>query len=237
MKQTLLLLLLLLLNVTVRAQGFIAVINDDEFSVLFGNPTTVTRTDGSELIGKITSGTLTNGYLKSITLKTADGEKHKLKPEDMIRLSIKATKIIKLAMITESTTSIQELTKTNFDKIDNLDSVIFERAARATKDDKYAMMQLLNPGFDSKIKVYADPNANQTGGLSMGGVQFTGGEDKSYLFVKKGEKTVITRKKNYSKNFEELYSDCPEMLSAFTGNKIKWQDLAGHVFAYDRICE
>jgi len=237
MKQTFLLLALLCFSLMAGSQGFIAPVNDDDFSVLLANECTVTREDGTKLTGKLSSGTLINGYLKSITVKTDDGEKHKFKPEEMTSVWVKASKLVKLAMISESTTSIKELAKADFEEIDNREYVIFERAALAKKDDKYAMMQLLNPGFDSKIKVYADPIANQTTGLGMGGVQFTGGEDKSYLFVKKGEKTVITRKKNYSTNFEELYSDCPEMLTAFAGNKIKWQDLAGHVFAYDQVCE
>src|SRR5690349_6396939 len=174
MKHTFLLVALLSSFLTGRSQGFIAPVNDDDFSVLLANECTVTREDGTKLTGKLSSGTLINGYLKNITVKTEDGEKHKFKPEDMVSVWVKASKFVKLAMISESTTSIKELTKTDFDKISNQEYVIFERAALAKKDDKFAMMQLLNPGFDSKIKVYADPNANQTGGLSMGGVQFTG---------------------------------------------------------------
>ena len=97
-------------------------------------------------------------------------------------------------------------------------------------------MQLLNPGFDSKIKVFAEPS-KKTGGLNVGGLQLTGGEARAYLFVKGTEKSFEVKKGSYSKNFEELYSDCPQMLSTFQGEKIKWNDVALHVFAYDQACK
>jgi hypothetical protein len=64
----------------------------------------------------------------------------------------------------------------------------------------------------------------------------TGGEDRAYLFVKGGDKAFRVKKGTYSDNFKELYSDCPQMLSAFEGNKIKWDDVALHVFYYDQHC-
>jgi hypothetical protein len=98
-------------------------------------------------------------------------------------------------------------------------------------------MQILNPGFDKKIKVYADPQAKETRGLALGGVRLTGGEDKSYLLVKDGAKSVKVKKKSYRDNFQELYVTCPKMLAVFEGNKIKWDDVAGHVFVYNQVCE
>ena len=48
--------------------------------------------------------------------------------------------------------------------------------------------------------------------------------------------TVEVRKGSYSKNFKELYSDCPNMLSTFQGKEAKWDECALHVFAYDQAC-
>jgi hypothetical protein len=68
-------------------------------------------------------------------------------------------------------------------------------------------------------------------------MQLTGGEDKSYLFVKGGEKAFTVKKGSYSKNFEELFSDCPKMIEAYKNNKIKWDDVALHVFYYNQFCK
>jgi len=38
-------------------------------------------------------------------------------------------------------------------------------------------------------------------------------------------------------NHQGFYSDCPQMLSTFQGEKIKWDDIALHVFAYDQACK
>jgi hypothetical protein len=75
-------------------------------------------------------------------------------------------------------------------------------------------------------------------GLNVGGMRLTGGEDKSYLLVRGGEeKAMLVKKGSYRKQFEEIYKDCPAMLKHFEGDKIMWDDLAGHVFAYDVACK
>ena len=128
------------------------------------------------------------------------------------------------------------MVNSDFNAIVNRDYVIFETALTAKKTDTYRLLQLLNAGFDNKIKVFAEPS-KKTGGFSVGGLQLTGGEARAYLFVKGNEKAVEVKKGSYSKNFEELYSDCPQMLSTFQGEKIKWDDIALHVFAYDQACK
>ncbi len=44
------------------------------------------------------------------------------------------------------------------------------------------------------------------------------------------------KKGKYRNNFDELYADCPDMLTAFEGDKAKFKDMAGHVFVYDQLC-
>lgn len=218
------------------SQGFIAAISADDIGVILNTPATIVLQSGDTLSGKLSSASLMNNYLKNVTLKQADGSKRKLDAAEMKLLTVKATALAKMAMMNESANSIFRAVKTDFNAIINREYIVFEQALRATKKDKPAMMQLLNPGFDHTIKVYPDPNANETGGLQSENVAITGGADRSYLFVKNGEKTVIVRKGSYRKNFDELYADCPEMLTAFEGDKTKFKDLAGHVFVYDQLC-
>lgn len=218
-------------------QGFIASLEDSDMLTLLNKPAVVTMADGSEITGKFGGGVLVNGYLDKVTIKSESGEKLKLKPEDMVRLQIKAAGAAKIAMLVSSGSSIKEVSKRDFNEIKNREYIIFETAQRSNKAAKFRLMQLLNPGFDNKIKVFADPNAAKTSGIGVGGIRITGGEDKSYLMVTGGDKAIVVRKSTYRKNFEELYQGCPEMVRAFQGEKIKWEDVAGHVFAFNEACK
>lgn len=231
------LVLSLFISLSCVSQGFVTEVESDELSVLFGNPCVATLATGEEVTGKLSGGSGVNGYLSTVIIKKDDGTKVKLKPEDISRLSIKASKLAKLAMIAESTSSIKELTNTNFDEIVNREYIIFETAMRSNKAGKLRLMQLLNPGFDSQIKVFADPNAKETKGIGVGGIKLTGGVDKSYLFVQNDEKAVLVKKGKYKNSFDELYEKCPKMLEVFAGEKVKWNDVAGHVFVYDQVCK
>lgn len=218
-------------------QGFIASLEETDLITLVNKPVIVTMADGSEVTGKFGGAVLISGYLDKVTIKSESGEKLKLKPEEMVQLQIKASGFSKMAMVSSSASSIKEVAKRDFNEIKNREYIIFETAQRSNKAAKFRLMQLLNPGFDNKIKVFADPNANQTSGIGIGGIKITGGEDKSYLMVTSGNKAIVVRKGTYRKNFEELYQGCPEMVRAFQGEKIKWEDVAGHVFAFNEVCK
>lgn len=219
------------------SQGFLAALEEADLITLLNKPAIVTMADGSEVNGKFGGAVLISGYLDKVTIKGDNGEKLKIKPEEITQLKIKASNMAKMAMISSSTSSIKEVTRKDFNEIKTREYIIFETAQRSNKAAKYRLMQLLNPGFDDKIKVYADPNANETRGIGISGIKITGGEEKSFLMVKGNDKSVVVRKATYSKNFEELYKGCPEMVKAFQGSRLKWEDIAGHVYAYNEACK
>jgi len=226
----------LLMTGNASGQGFVETIEGDAIGALFGNECVVNLTSGEEITGKFTSGMYVTNGLTKITVKLENGEKVKLVPEQIVAMQIKSSGLLKLSMISEGGSSIKELAKTDFKDIVNREWVVFETAMTPKKTDTYRLLQLLNPGFSGKIKVFAEPGS-KTGGIGIGGLQITGGEDRAYLFVKGGEKAVKVKKSSYSENFQELYSDCPEMVAAFQGEKIKWDDVAMHVYAYDKACK
>jgi hypothetical protein len=239
MKETLIISLVtlgLLVTNTALGQGFVAEVGDEGFGALYGNACILKLESGEEIQGKFVGGIGSTNGLSKISIKLENGEKAKFVPEQVISLRIKASKLLKLNMVSESISSIKEMVNSDFNEIVNREYIIFETALMAKKTGTYRLLQLLNPGFDNKIKVFAEPS-KKTGGLSMGGLQLTGGEARAYLFVKGIEKAVEVKKGSYPNNFEELYSDCPEMLSTFQGEKIKWDDVALHVFAYDQACK
>jgi len=226
----------LLLTGKAFGQGFVETIEGEGLSALYGNECIVTLQSGEEIHGTFSGGVYVNNGLSKLKVKLENGEISKFVPEQVTSLSVKVSRLMKLYMISEAGSSIKELASADFDKIVDRDRVVFETATTPRQKETQRILQLLNPGFDSKIKVFAEPNA-KTGGLAIGGIQVTGGEDRVYLFVKGGEKAFKVKKGSYSDNFQELYSDCPEMIAHFQGEKIRWDDVALHVFVYDQLCK
>lgn len=138
-------------------------------------------------------------------------------------------------MIAESTESIKKIIKTDFKEIIEREYIIYEQALLPKKKDKYRLLQLLNPGFDHRIKVFQDPNAKETAGIKIGGAKLVGGEDKSFLVVKDGAKSEKITKGKYKKQFQILFGDC-DLASVMDNSKMKFKNFAAHVFVYDQIC-
>ena len=194
---------------------------------------------GEEVTGKISMGMVVFGRLLSITIKDTDGNKRKFKTKEglMKRIKVKLGKYAKamLKMDAASKSLVGALTA-DYAEMDKREWAIYELALRPKKKDKYDMMQLLNPGFDSVIKIYNDPKAKETKGL--GGL--TGGEKKSYLAVVNGGKSMKIEKGKYKykKQFTELYNGCESLMSKYKSKniKVKWGDFAKHVAQYDKDC-
>jgi hypothetical protein len=131
---------------------------------------------------------------------------------------VKVTGLVKFELIAESTETVKKLTKANFEEISNREYIIYQQARLPGKKTKYVLLQLLNPGFDSKIKVFQDPWAAETQGLTFSDAQLTGEEDKSYFFVKTGGQAFKVKKGTYKKEFKAIFAIAPR---SWKGTKAK----------------
>ena len=144
----------------------------------------ITLKSGEVVKGTIKSGMVALGKITSISIKDESGQKRKYKMKEGLVQSIKiklgefAKAVLKMQAAGKS---LKSMLTTDYDEINKREWAIYELALSPKKKDKYELMQLLNPGFDSVFKVYNDPWAKETKGI--GGL--TGGEKKSYLVVKK----------------------------------------------------
>lgn len=190
---------------------------------------------GDTIRGKITTSVAISGKLKSFTIKSGE-VKHRIKAKEARLLAVKPNEMIKwVSAMTNS--SLEKILKTNYEAMNKREWVYFEQALLPKKKDKYAFLQLLNPGFDSKIKVYLDPNAEQTGGWSVGPHQLTGGEDKSYLVVFEGGKSELYKKKKYKKEaLGKLFKNCDVFKEYYGDERFRWENFSEHVFVYDNLC-
>lgn len=216
-----------LFSTQVNAQGFITPLE----RVQLNTETVVTMEDGSVLKGVLKTATAVMGYVKKVTLKDEAGVKHKLTAAMIKELKMKPSKLAKMEMLTGATEVPSQISKEKYAEILNREWIVYEKTLKDKGKDVAVLGQLLNPGFDSKYKVYVDPNAKSS---SVGGFKTSG--PKSYLIVRKGEKkSTVVKKGEYKKIAPELFGDCSKMMKAYA--KFDFKQIAEHVFYYDQNCK
>ncbi len=223
--RTLLVSALLVATTTCTAQGFATPLEGT--SIMMSKEVHAILLDGTDLVGTVGSCMLNMGQLQSLTLKDAAGEKRKLKAEELSELRVKPTKMDNIgAMLSQP--NLQAMITQDFSKSLDREWCYFVQTSPPGKDKK-VMMQLLNPGFDKKMKVFVDPMAQET----------ASGEDKSYFVVKEGSGEAIKVKKgSYSKEaLKSIFNDCQVMVDNYAGDKMKLRDFAEHVFVFEQLCQ
>jgi hypothetical protein len=163
---------------------------------------------------------------------TDGGKKFVLKADQIKELAIPGSDFAKFAALSESTKSIAKMKRTNTKEFNRELVYFFQEYLEDRKIT--ALMQIINPDFSSKIVVYHDPFASETMGLSVGGIQVTGGIDKSYYFKIAG-KTQRYFKKDYDDDFKKIFASCADLLTKY--KDFAWRDLPLHLFFFDTECK
>jgi hypothetical protein len=232
MKLTTFTLTLLFFVGSMSAQKFSTMIDNDNIAYL--RNFTITTVDGDVLDAtKLSSYMATNGRLKSLSFKTEDGVKHKLKADQIEEVKAKLTKFAKVATISANASkSIQSAVTTDYAGIVAENLVRFNSVEYNKKKGKKALLQLINWGFDQKLKVYPDPNS-ESGTTSVNGIDVSGGKIKSY-FIIKGAETFTINKKSYKKLYDTIFDDCKEMKT--DPKSISIDNLTQDILKYNSSC-
>lgn len=82
------------------------------------------------------------------------------------------------------------------------------------------LMQLLNPSFSSKIKVYNDPFASE----------LATGEESSYYVKDGGRPAMLLNQESYKDYFIALFGECQIMVPL--KQKASWTQFDNHVYMY-----
>lgn len=193
----------------------------------------VTLTNGKEIQGNIKDIDRKKGLIKFVKIKDGAGKKHKLKAEQIKFMYVMPTKLNKLANAIDL---VKDAQKWNNEKLEqdllNQGYVYFELAnVKVKKKNMKLLMQLLNPDFSAKVKVYHDPYAKETMSAGIGGVTLAGGDAKSYYIAKGNKPAYKLKKKDYKKEFKPLWKSCKDLISKY-GSKVKWKELVEHIFMY-----
>ncbi|MEZ0607413.1 hypothetical protein ACAW74_02805 [Fibrella sp. WM1] len=172
------------------------------------------------------------GLIIRIEGKTLDGKKFKYEADEIQEAGLTPSDFAKFASFNESTRSIAKMQRNKVGE-SGRNLVLFYNE-RLDDQKREALLQLVNPGFESRIRVYDDPFAAETTGVGFGGIQLTGGMDKSF-YVRTNNKVIRLKKRNYDELFAPLFDTCPAVMTKY-GKNFAWRDFAYHVFMFDQEC-
>ena len=193
----------------------------------------VLLTNGNEITGSLKDIDRKKGLIKYVNIEDGEGKKHKLKAASIKFMYLPPTAFDNLSKAVEFTHSAQKWNekKLNEDLI-NQGYVYFENAkVKIKKKESVLLMQLLNPSFAEKVKVYHDPFAKESMSLGVAGVDVLGGNDKSYYVLADGGKAAFRLyKKNYKDEFAGLWKKCPKVKAAYPS--VTWLEFPKHVVEY-----
>jgi len=214
------------------AQQFSTMIDSENIAWL--RDYTIKTVDGEEFkADKLSSFSVTNGRLKSFSFKTEDGVKHKFKADQIVELRARLTKVAKAATISDNATKgIKSAVTTDYAGIVAENLVRFNSVVYNKKNEKKALLQLINYGFDQKLKVYPDPNS-ESGTTSIDGMVVSGGQIRTY-FVVKGDESFTIDKKSYKKFYDTIFGDCDTM--KVDHKSISIENMSKDILKYNQFC-
>ncbi len=227
------LLLSFLISFSVQAQKFLKPFE----SVSHKKATYITKEDGSEMQGTVKKLNRKKGLIKKVKIKNEDGDKMEMPIEDINYVYFPQSGWDKFMKFDDFITDATQWDAGLYD-LDRIKEgyAYFEKSeVKVKKKKRVLLMQLLNPGTCSRIKVYHNPFAGETAGIGVAGIQVAGGKDKSYYIrIDDGVAFKLT-KKSYKKQFKEIFGDCKEVKKIY--GKAKWSQFEKTVFAYNDACK
>lgn len=182
-------------------------------------PAFVTMQNGDTLSGDLKNAMSGSNGIVSFKIKKADDTSVKIKTADVKELKIKIDGLARMEMVANAEIHLTKPEKNNLEQIGTREYIIWEQV-KHYKKDKFLLLQLINPDFDSKIKVYAVPVPSSS--------EITN-DNISYYVVKDGVTKKMNNKDYKKGGYAELFSDCPSM----DKKKPKIADLAQDILKYN----
>lgn len=191
----------------------------------------VVLVNSDTLYGRINAISTRGNSIRQFTFKHND-QKLKLEVSDVLAIGVTATEMGQSNRALFSRKASEE-DKVFEQFLPKDDYVVFERILLQGRKDRFEMAQLLNRGFDSKIKVYAHPDEEDQGFTDVSGFVLDDVMDRIYYVSVNGMPVFELKSAQYRKGaLSLLYSNC----NALKDIKLRWMDFAEHVFTHFREC-
>lgn len=233
MKNVIIIILLNIVTVlTINAQEFLRAFE----TVSHKKTTFLTLNDGSEIEGEVKKLDRKKGLIEEVKMKIK-GEKKVIPLEDIKHAYFPQSGLDMLNKLGDLMSDTQQWGRGLFDEERfKKGYAYFEKAeVIVRKKQRSLLMQLLNPTSCEVIKVYHNPFSMETAKLNVKGFTVAGGDDRSYYISKNGEVAYKFSKKNFKKDFEQFFGDCPEIAEKYA--KSKWRSFEEIIFAYNEACK
>jgi hypothetical protein len=200
--------------------------------------TFITMDNGDEIECTIASFKRKKGLIEEIKIKDLKGKKVKIKPEAIKHMYIPPSGLSKVSNTLDFLGDAQQWEHTDLDSdiIEKGYAYLEKAEVMVKKKKRTLMMQLVNPTFCNKVRVYHDPFARETMSAGIGGVTLVGGLDKSYYVKVGNDSGYRLEKKNYKgEEFNKLFGDCAGVTNEFQED-VNWSDFEAHLFKFTEEC-
>lgn len=196
----------------------------------------ITLNDGTELEGIMKDLDRKKGNIEEITI-IPTGEKKKVSFEaDKIKhMYLQPSgwdKFSKTMDFLYDATQWGEESELNSDLIKDGYAYFEQTEVQLKKSVRTLLMQLVNPSFEEKIRVYFDPYARESMSVGVAGIKVAGGIDKSYFVLHGDGPAYKLAKKNYEENKSGLFGRCNSMGDTMES----WSKLAEAVYKHAKEC-
>lgn len=195
----------------------------------------MTDADGNESEVFIKKFKFKKGLVKEVKFQNEAGKKVKVKPEAISSIYVPIDWSEKVWNSPKKLVEKEHCAAGEIDpKLIGEGYAYYEKAEVFYKKKKkqVLMMQVLNPTFSSKVKIYNDPLAGKTAGIGIGGLS-VGKHPKSYFMSVNGATAVKIEKKKFPEQIIEMLGGC----QAVQDMDVPWKELAKMIYAYDTSCE
>lgn len=196
----------------------------------------VTLEDGTELVGTLSKVSRKKGLIEEIKMELSTGKKEKINPEEIKFAYFPPSGLDKLSRRMDF---MSDATKWNANGVDqNLVAeglAYFEKTeVKIKKKTQTLLLQLMNPHFSSRVKVFHDPFAKETASVGVGGVTLAGGLAKSYYLKLGDDVSYKVKKKDYDTEYANIFAGCDAVLNHEDGSK--WSQFEKLVALYAEEC-
>ncbi len=222
-----LILIMILLSIEANAQKDMLLTPTNDFSQT--KKVYVTLLDGTEIVGKLKRVYKEKGLITAIKIKDENGIKHKLKSGkiDFVFLPISKNEVEK-----KRSDFFNNIKNWNTDKmyehlVYNGYTYFESTSVKIKGKNKKVLLQLLNPSFSDKVKIYANPRSIKSY-VNIGKL-IIASNIKSYYISKENDFAFKIKKRNYKKEFNTLWN-CDEVIKKFP--RKKWKNIVKHIKAY-----
>ena len=218
---------------TVSAQEFAEKTNN----VSYSKPAYIYLENGDSVVGSLTKIGYRKGLIDEVKVKV-DDKKQEVDVSTIKVAYFPISNMGKLSNMMNKATDLNKTQKTGVNEALIRDGyVLYEKSMAVIKGKtEPLLMQLINPAFSDKIRVYADQFAAESNSYGVGGMTLAGGDDLSY-YIKKGDAPAEkVRKKDFKEKIPTLFGDCPALAEKLQKD-FTWANLAKYVYEHSSCGE